>query len=70
VILVGVVSSAVLAASDCAFIRRFLIYVLPKGFHRIHHYGLFANTSRAANIAGARELLAITPTATIRIDTS
>ena len=33
------------------FIRRFLIHVLPKGFHRIRHYGLFANGNRAANIA-------------------
>jgi hypothetical protein len=41
------------------FIRRFLIHVLPGGFHRIRHYGLFANGSRAANIARARELLAV-----------
>jgi len=41
------------------FIRRFLIHVLPAGFHRIRHYGLFANTSRADNIARARELLAV-----------
>jgi Putative transposase/Transposase zinc-binding domain len=40
------------------FIRRFLIHVLPGGFHRIRHYGLFANTRRAQNIARARELLA------------
>ena len=33
------------------FIRRFLIHVLPKGFHRIRHYGLLGNTNRAANIA-------------------
>ena len=33
------------------FIRRFLIHVLPKGFHRIRHYGLLASTNRAANIA-------------------
>ena len=33
------------------FIRRFLMHVLPKGFHRIRHYGLFANGNRAANIA-------------------
>jgi hypothetical protein len=39
------------------FIRRFLSHVLPKGFHRIRHYGLFANSNRAANIARARELL-------------
>jgi len=41
------------------FIRRFLIHVLPKGFHRIRHYGLFANGSRAENLARARELLAV-----------
>jgi hypothetical protein len=39
------------------FIRRFLIHVLPSGFHRIRHYGLFANTARAANLAKARALL-------------
>ncbi len=39
------------------FIRRFLIHVLPTGFHRIRHYGLFANTARAANLAKARALL-------------
>ena len=39
------------------FIRRFLIHVLPAGFHRIRHYGLFANTARAANLAKARALL-------------
>ena len=41
------------------FIRRFLMHVLPKGFHRIRHYGLFANANRAENIAKARELLAV-----------
>ena len=40
------------------FIRRFLIHVLPTGFHRIRHYGLFASGVRAQNIARARELLA------------
>jgi Putative transposase len=39
------------------FIRRFLIHVLPTGFHRIRHYGLFASGARAHNIAHARELL-------------
>ena len=42
------------------FIRRFLSHVLPKGFHRIRHYGLFAKASCADNIARARELLAVT----------
>jgi hypothetical protein len=41
------------------FIRRFLMHVLPKGLHRIRHYGLFANGNRAANIARARDLLAV-----------
>jgi len=39
------------------FIRRFLIHVLPSGFHRIRHYGLFAGGSRAENIARVRALL-------------
>ena len=39
------------------FIRRFLIHVLPDGFHRIRHYGLFANGNRANNIALACRLL-------------
>jgi hypothetical protein len=39
------------------FIRRFLTHVLPKGLHRIRHYELFGNC--AANIARARELLAV-----------
>jgi hypothetical protein len=43
------------------FIRRFLRHVLPKGFHRIRHYGLFANGSRADNIDKARALLAAAP---------
>jgi Putative transposase len=43
------------------FIRRFLIHVLPGGFHRIRHYGLFANGGRADNIARARQLLNVHP---------
>ena len=43
------------------FIRRFLMHVLPKGFHRIRHYGLLANGNRAAAIAKARDLLAMAP---------
>jgi hypothetical protein len=41
------------------FIRRFLTHVLPSGFHRIRHYGLFASGKRAENIARARQLLAV-----------
>ena len=53
------------------FIRRFLIHVLPKGFHRIRHYGLFASANRTETIARARELLGLaTPAAeeTVEID--
>ena len=39
------------------FIRRFLIHVLPDGFHRIRHYGLLASAQRKANIAKVRSLL-------------
>jgi Putative transposase len=39
------------------FIRRFLIHVLPQGFHCIRHYGLLASGTRADNIARARRLL-------------
>lgn len=43
------------------FIRRFLIHVLPDGFHRIRHYGLLASATRKANIAKARALLGAEP---------
>jgi hypothetical protein len=43
------------------FIRRFLLHVLPDGFHRIRHYGLFANKVRSKHLARARELLQIPP---------
>ena len=47
------------------FIRRFLLHVLPEGFHRIRHYGLLASTGRKANLAKARDLLAVpAPSAT------
>ncbi|WP_111406402.1 IS91 family transposase, partial [Meridianimarinicoccus zhengii] len=41
------------------FIRRFLIHVLPDGFHRIRHYGLLASSTRKANIARIRALLCV-----------
>jgi hypothetical protein len=44
------------------FIRRFLIHVLPSGFHRIRHYALFANGGRVDNIARARHLLNVPAT--------
>ena len=47
----------VMTLATAEFIRRFLIHVLPQGFHRIRHYGLLANGTRADNIAQARRLL-------------
>ena len=44
-----------------ADIRRFLLHVLPRGFHRIRHYGLLASSTRKASIDRARELLAAPP---------
>ena len=41
------------------FIRPFLLHVLPKGFHRIRHYGLLASGAREENLAKARKLLAV-----------
>ena len=49
-----------LAADE--FIRRFLIHVLPRGFHRIRHYGLLAGSSRKDRLADARELLEVAQT--------
>ncbi len=43
------------------FMRRFVLHVLPGGFHRIRHYGLLANSVRRDNLAQARELLHATP---------
>ena len=43
------------------FIRRFLIHVLPTGFHRIRHYGLLASGAKAGNLVLARKLLDIAP---------
>jgi hypothetical protein len=43
------------------FMRRFLLHVLPSGFHRIRHYGLLANGGRRDHLARARELLQVEP---------
>ncbi len=43
--------------SNDEFIRRFLIHILPAGFHRIRHYGLFASHLRRANLAQIRQYL-------------
>jgi hypothetical protein len=45
------------------FIRRFLIHVLPDGFHRIRHYGLLASGARKRNVEAIRRLLGTAPTA-------
>ena len=45
------------------FIRRFLLHVLPRGFHRIRHYGLLASGARKDNLEHARQLLAVAPPA-------
>src|SRR5215216_4424803 len=47
----------VMTLATAEFIRRFLIHVLPHGFHRIRHYGLLASGTRADNIAQARRML-------------
>jgi hypothetical protein len=50
------------------FIRRFLIHVLPKGFHRIRHYGLLASGARAENLATMRILIAMAAPASQKND--
>jgi len=53
----------VMTLSADEFIRRFLLHVLPRGFHRIRHYGLLAGSARKASLALARELLDVRPDA-------
>jgi hypothetical protein len=48
-----------LAADE--FIRRFLLHVLPRGFHRIRHYGLLASARRKDHLERARRLLSVAP---------
>lgn len=43
------------------FIRRFMLHVLPRGFHRIRHYGLLASGTRRTSLERARQLLAVAP---------
>jgi hypothetical protein len=50
---------AVMTLDTHEFIRRFLMHVLPQGFHRIRYYGLLTSQTRAKNIARIRELLAV-----------
>ena len=53
--------SRVMTLATDEFIRRFLLHVLPRGFHRIRHYGLLAASARKDSLARARELLAVAP---------
>ena len=53
----------VMTLSADEFIRRFLLHVLPRGFHRIRHYGLLAGSARKVSLALARELLDVMPDA-------
>ena len=60
----------VMTLATAEFIRRFLIHVLPHGFHRIRHYGLLASGTRADNIARARRLLDVQAAQPEAADTS
>ena len=53
----GAERQRIMTLSTDEFIRRSLLHILPKGFHRIRHYGLLASANRKANVARARELL-------------
>jgi hypothetical protein len=57
----GVSKHKIMRLAVGEFIRRFLLHVLPNGFHRIRHYGVFANGHRADNIALCRKLLDAIP---------
>jgi Putative transposase/Transposase zinc-binding domain len=57
----GAERQQVMTLSADEFIRRFLLHVLPRGFHRIRHYGLLASSARKASLTRVRELLAAAP---------
>jgi hypothetical protein len=57
----GKVTMKVMTVTPDEFIRRFLLHVVPDGFHRIRHYGLLASGNKAKNLARARELLHVPP---------
>ena len=56
---VGKVWRKTMTLTAHAFIRRFLLHVLPDGFHRIRHYGLLASGRRADTIARIRQIIAV-----------
>jgi hypothetical protein len=55
----GAARQQVMTLATGEFIRRFLLHTLPRGFHRIRHYGLLASTTRKESLARARALLAV-----------
>jgi len=59
----GAERQQVMTLSADEFIRRFLLHALPKGFHRIRHYGLLASGTRKDNLERVRQLLAVAPLA-------
>jgi hypothetical protein len=59
----GKVRIKVMTVTPAEFIRRFLLHVVPDGYHRIRHYGLLASGNKAKNLARARELLGVPPPA-------
>jgi hypothetical protein len=59
----GKVTMQIMSLTPAEFIRRFLLHVVPDGFHRIRHYGLLASGRKARNLTRARELLNVPPPA-------
>jgi len=57
----GITRHKTMTLTTDEFMRRFLLHVLPSGFHRIRHYGLLANAGRRDHLARARELLKVAP---------
>jgi hypothetical protein len=57
----GADQQQVMTVATDAFIHRFLLHVLPRGFHRIRHYGLLASSARKTSLERARALLAVAP---------
>ncbi len=57
----GSARQQVMTLTTDEFIRRFLLHDLPRGFHRIRHYGLLASGTRRDNLERARQLLAVAP---------
>ena len=56
----GMERQQVMTLTTDEFIRRFLIHVLPRGFHRVRHYGLLSSSARKDGLALARKLLGVT----------